>query len=122
MYPVAPHKDCYAWIFPGRQTRPLGISGDEVRSLSVPSLWLGANLSAGEPFLPPGREMPVPDEEEEEEIIPRPAVPEEEEYLPDEEEIIEHPTRETDNPYQPGPEEGIPAEKEPEFPAIGPAT
>lgn len=121
MYPVTTHKDLYPGTFPARPTGPKGMSEEDAYALYVASMWLGAKLSGGEPFLPPGREMPLPNEEEEEEIVPKPAVPEEEEYLPDEKEIIEHPARETDNPYEPGPTEGFPDEKEPEFPAVGPA-
>jgi hypothetical protein len=121
MFPIAINKGFGTRIFPGRPTLPKSITEEDVRALYVPQLWLGAHFSAGEPFLPPSREMPTPDEDDEEEIDPKPAIPEEEEYLPDEEEIIEHPKRETDNPYQPGPKEGFPTEKKPEFPAIGPA-
>tara|TARA_R110002020_G_scaffold208575_5_gene414414 strand:- start:674 stop:1006 length:333 start_codon:yes stop_codon:yes gene_type:complete len=76
--------------------------------------------SPDDPILPPDKEVPYP--EEEEEITPNPDMPEEEEYLPDEEKINDDPFREKEieDPYQPKREEQFPPKKEPGFPQTDP--
>ena len=106
---------------PGYLPNRLAVTRDIDKSAGDPSRrWIcKADFGTEEPFLPPGREMPWP-EEGEKEIVPDPVFPEEEEYLPDEEEIVEKPKR-TGDPYRRAPDEDFPEKDDPQFPGIGPA-
>lgn len=69
--------------------------------------------------IPPAEDFPLPDGDE---INPNREIPEEEEYLPDEEEVpVEKPPKEIEeDPYFPRKGEGLPPNKEEEFPKTDP--
>lgn len=68
---------------------------------------------------PPAEDFPMPDGDE---INPNKEIPEEEEYLPDEQEVpVQEPPKEIEeDPYFPRKGEGLPPEREDEFPKTDP--
>ncbi|SFB06524.1 hypothetical protein [Algoriphagus aquimarinus] len=68
---------------------------------------------------PPAEDFPMPDGDE---INPTKVIPEEEEYLPDEQEVpVQEPPKEIEeDPYFPRKGDGLPPEKEDEFPKTDP--
>ena len=78
-----------------------------------------AHSVAEEKPLPPAEDFPLPDKQE---VNPNPEIPEEEEYLPDEQEVpVEEPPKEIEeDPYFPRKGDGLPPEKEEEFPRTDP--
>lgn len=113
------YSDSIPEIYPfGRLVRLLTGPAALIHSHLFTALSANDRNGSEEAVVPPGEEIPMPDEDE---IFPNRKPPQEEEYLPDEEEVVkEDPKKEIDDPYFPEKNDDLPPEKRQEFPQTDP--
>ena len=93
-------------------------SAANLRSRRLADLFSSEGEETEEERVPPYEDAPVPDGNE---IFPNRRPPEEEEYLPNEKEVeIDEPQKEITDPYFPQKQDGLPPEREQEFPQSDP--